>query len=338
MKSIFYTNNLYILGAGFDKAVHNESPLNDELMARLSLSYELNQWINKHLEAKDNIELLLTYLDLDSRRQPELLEYRKVIEKALVSVFRQYRLTVSDLKPWMESFAKAILQQDDAVVNLNYGCSLEGMLDHFEVWSPIKGYSQFCGNWAAEIGDSGCGDNNCAQMKNIQIYKVHGSEHFEETYDLQQEQETYIQPLIDKTLFPKSSAHSWFETGIGKKKTKGYIIAPSYIKKPHVQMLYMMDEVLCRARLAKSLIIMGCGLRAEDQFLWHVICAFLNQDKPLKENAKRIVIVDPNAKNLQKNIQSYFSNMQGFFQQADRSIAFSGKIEEKMEELKNVLN
>ncbi len=336
MNTTIDTNNLYLLGAGFDKAINDKSPLNTELMNLLKLSDKFTQWSSRYEYAKGNIELLLTYLDLDIKNQPQLSEYREEIEKSLVILFRKYRFTKENSKPWMKTFAEELLQKNDAIVNLNYSCACEGLLDYYKVWSPIgEGYSRFLSNYAAETRDSASDNNSNVVIKNIKIYKLHGSENFDEIYDLSNNNQTYIEPLIDKTLFPNSSAYSWFGTGIGKKKTTGHIIAPSYMKFPHVQVLYMMDEVLYRARLAQKLIIMGCGLREEDQFLWLLVCTFLNQDKPLKENIKRILIIDPNAENLQDRMQKYFTNMEGFFKQNGRVVLFKRKIEDE-EQMKNL--
>lgn len=81
MNTAIDTNNLYLLGAGFDKAINDKSPLNNELMYLLKLSDKFTEWSSRYEYAKDNEEsgtLLkvsaLDDLDYKSPKPPFLIK------------------------------------------------------------------------------------------------------------------------------------------------------------------------------------------------------------------------------------------------------------------------
>ena len=56
-----------------------------------------------------------------------------------------------------------------------------------------------------------------------------------------------------------------------------YVIAPSYVKVPRVEIAYLMLEALSESAKANRLIIIGSALRKEDSFLTLIITTFLHQ-------------------------------------------------------------
>ena len=329
------TNNLFIVGAGFDKSVDSCSPLNADLLSKVSENdQEIRELMSKYPVTND-IEKLLTFLDLtDDEDSPRI---RLKIQNYLVDYFKQqFRFNPGKIQEWMCIFAKEILTEDDAIVNLNYSCALDGMLDFYEVWSPKGGYSKSVGKLSMSVPDD-YPDNMKSPRKRIQIYKIHGSEHFEETCFGDDETKTYVELMVDENIFPQSARHSEF--GAGNGKSKGYIIAPSYVKKPHVQVLYMMNEVLARAHTAKTLVIIGCGLRREDVFLWNLVCAFLVKNyRASKYQTKKLIILDPKANSIMQNVKDYFrTEIGGFFAEDGRAIALEGCVHEKINDLKMAL-
>ena len=321
-------NNLFLLGAGFTKSVFSNAPLNSELLQKVIDScklppnrnrIELNvngerilkttlpKECSEKYETSD-IEVLLTRLDLeisayqdnalrnDRKEIERLLNERKDIERLLVEYFRQFRLgynnnlQVLEKNTWLESFAKKLLRENDAIVNLNYDCSLEGLLDHYEVWSPNGGYVEI-----ANFSQNECPEN----PKDVHIAKIHGSENFRLCSVLQDKDRKYVSFEINGAIYPRSGKNQAFTEGIDP---EAYIIAPSFVKIPHEDIERMMIEVLDVVDKAKNFIIIGCSMRPEDAFLWLLLTKFLC--RPDKNG--RIIIVDPHADSTKEKINSHY--------------------------------
>ena len=77
---------------------------------------------------------------------------------------------------------------------------------------------------------------------------------------------------INSSIYPKSGANS--HLGGGALNPRPYIIAPSFVKIPHAEIAAMMLDLLDIATKAKSLAIIGCGMRPEDSFLRLLITRF----------------------------------------------------------------
>ena len=118
---------------------------------------------------------------------------------------------------------------------------------------------------------------------------------------------TSISFPFNKGFFPATAKN---DIGSGLPNLGPYIIAPSYVKIPHVQIDYLIIDTFQRAALAKNLIIIGCGLRTEDRVLWTMITHFLNilylLDKDNKN--KKIIIIDPHAKYIAQRIHNHFGH------------------------------
>jgi len=70
-----------------------------------------------------------------------------------------------------------------------------------------------------------------------------------------------------------------------------------------VDLQFLLVEAIRCAERARNLIIIGCGLRPEDSYLWLVVSSFMNS-KELEK--KRIFIVSPNASDAKKKIKEFW--------------------------------
>lgn len=288
-------NTIFLLGAGFTKAAVPQSPLNAELLDAISTERgsTLAKYKNKY-EMHD-IEKLLTQLDLEATEDNEIKKDRYTINVEISAYFSKYRFSIinADIASWLEIFALSVLNKNDSIVCLNYDCFLEGALDTLGVWSPNGGYARI---------NNPLFDSVPENPKNIRIYKIHGSENFVESSVIgKNPEQTAIGLHIDETIYPKSGAGCHF--GGGAKEPKPYIIAPSFVKIPHVHIAAMMLDLLEIAEAAKNFVIIGCGMRPEDNFLWLLLTRFLNK---ILESHHRLVILSPSAENIWKRISKYW--------------------------------
>lgn len=326
-------NNIFIVGAGFDKSVFPELPLNDELLPLLIEEFNDFQHVRGFIDKYQttNIEQILTSIDLEiasshNGRRQYFEDARKWIEKSIVEYFEKFQFNDEQKKPWTKSFMASVLQQNDVLVSLNYSCILDQMLDYYEVWSPYHGYSRHIENVVEILSQQGLINNET--KKNIQLCKIHGSVHFRKVNDSQKK--SLITFPINTKWFPENVKDSSREVGIPEDETTIYIIAPSFIKTHHVQLLCMMEEILHNVGTAKNLIIMGCGMRPEDSFLWLLVSAFLNSAC----NGKRLIIVDPKAQAIMQRLEEFFfPEIEHFFKDTSKAISIQGRIDEKMDEL-----
>ena len=289
------SKTIFLLGAGFTKAAIPQSPLNTELLEAISKDggSTLAKYKNKY--ETDDIEKLLTQLDLEATENNEIRKDRYAINAEISSYFSKFRFSEinSDIPSWLEAFALSVLNQNDSIVCLNYDCLLEGALDTFGVWSPNGGYARINNPLSDSIPEN---------PKNIRIYKIHGSENFVESSVIgKNPEQTSIGFHINPSIYPKSGAHSHF--GGGAKDPKPYIIAPSFVKIPHVDIAAMMLELLKVGEAAKNFVIIGCGMRPEDNFLWLLLTRFLNK---ILEPRHRLVILSPSSENIWKRISNYW--------------------------------
>ena len=289
------SESIFLLGAGFTKAVIPQSPLNTELLEAISKEggKTLTKYKNKY--KMDDIEKLLTQLDLEVAENDKIRKDRYAINTEISSYFSKFRFSEINaaIPSWLETFALNVLNQNDSIVCLNYDCLLEGALDNFGVWSPNGGYARI---------NNPLGNTIPENPKNIRIYKIHGSENFVESSVIgKNPEQTAIGFHINQTIYPKSGAHSYF--GGGAKDPKPYIIAPSFVKIPHVDIAAMMLDLLKVAEIAKNFVIIGCGMRLEDNFLWLLLTRFLNK---IFDTRHHLVILSPSSVNIWKRISNYW--------------------------------
>ena len=127
-------SDVFILGAGFSKAIHSGMPtlteLSSEVIARLRRS---NFPIPDPLDdLDDNIELWITYL---SQRQPWLTEFENDFNKSLTGRIREEigkfieeriaQATLSLAPEWLNALIKAWHREQATVITLNYDTLVE---------------------------------------------------------------------------------------------------------------------------------------------------------------------------------------------------------------------
>ncbi len=317
-------NNFYIFGAGFTKSVFTNAPLNDQLVDALlnvNPSSPLKSLSDKY-DTQD-IELLLTKLDIDIQQGQYKSEFRNRINKEIAEYFQQFRFNSNILEnqKWLEEFACNAFHKNDVILNLNYECFLEGLLDYYEIWNPNKGYGA--------IENMLVGEDNI-NINNIQILKIHGSEHFTLQNYFDKPESVVLSYEFNKHIFPKSAAHSFLgarSTPIhsSSNNAKPYIIAPSYVKIPTVEISYLMIDAIEAISKSKNVIIIGCSLRPEDSFLWLLLTRFLRHPEWKK---RKIVIINPDACSLGRKIKQYWGvNIN------ESILEIQSKIEESIEQI-----
>lgn len=313
-------NNLFILGSGFTKAVFPDAPVNDELLIKLiglkpdksPLGLVWDQY------GMDNIETLLTKFDLDliHGKSNFTLEHREKVSAQIASYFIRFRF--NEDVPWLKPFLE-ILLDNDIVVSLNYDCFLEGYLDFHGAWSPRDGY---------HVIKNMLDDHLPKNDRNIRILKIHGSENFRLSSYADKPQSKTLSFEIDPDLFPRSGKGSYIGGGVS---SWPYVIAPSFAKMFGVDIQYLLLDSIRFAKIAKNLVIIGCGLRAEDSHIWQVLTSFMHNRSWEK---KRTIIVSPNASELRERISDYW----GVSIFNDRNlIAINSGLEPAMIELKDHL-
>src|ERR1700687_744637 len=294
--------NLYIVGAGFTKAVLPDAPLNNELVnaladrsthsaaARLRALYETN-----------DIEIALTKLDVDiavaasssSRNSMRKLRFRTEVE--LGNYFSSITATqeVMTRSPWLTEFIAHCFARPDVAISLNYDCVLEGALDLCGKWSPNGGYGSSFDNPLVRGGQF--------KRSPVTVLKIHGSASFGIAPYMDKPSAQAVNFSFDEWFFPRSASNTHFGYGAGKGRT--YVIAPSYVKIPAVEITYLMLDALKASSKATNLIVIGCGMRPEDTFLTVIVTNFLRHP-PWR--GRRIVVVDPRAKRIAKRLTSYW--------------------------------
>jgi hypothetical protein len=288
-------SNLFIIGAGFTKAVFPSAPLNDDLLAQVvgpkPDDSALGQvWSEYGLS---NVETLLTRFDLDllTGRSRFDENHRNAVSKQLAEFVSRFRF--KEDVDWLRPFI-GIIADNDSIISLNYDCFLEGFLDFHAVWSPKGGYGDDI--ISTKPWDDSLPDNT----RNIRILKIHGSESFRRSVFLDKPEWMTIGLQIDSGLFPRSGKNIHF----GIHADRGpYVITPSFMKQFSVELESLLLDATRLARTARNLIIIGCGLRPEDSHLWLVLTAFMN-NRQWKE--KRTFIISPHASATANRIENFW--------------------------------
>ncbi len=179
-------NNLFILGAGFDKAFYPSFPTNDELRDCLISFIDSDQCphddvrieILDYLKSRNqNIELILTDLDVGilSSKDKKIIRIRSGISAYLVRYFKKQeeavQINLSD-NPWIKKFCNEILDTDDVLININYTTWFLKVLDMLGYWDPRGGFCQhiFTGDHGEERSNE--------KKRNIRVYLLHGCTEF----------------------------------------------------------------------------------------------------------------------------------------------------------------
>ena len=287
--------NLFIIGAGFTKAVFPDAPLNDEFLGQVVGPEPNDSPLGKVWSEYGplDIETLLTRLDLDllARKSYFSEDDRNAVSNQLGDFVSRFRFK-QDVE-WLRPLTR-IISDNDVIISLNYDCFLEGFLDFHGVWSPKGGYHHHV--ISTDPWDDSLPDN----PRNIRILKIHGSESFRRSSFLDKPESLTIHVSIDSALFPRSGKNIHF----GSLRDEGpYVIAPSFTKQFNVELQFLLLEATRFARVARNLIIIGCGLRPEDSYLWLVLTSFIYNPRWRK---KRTFIVNPHASNTKERIENFW--------------------------------
>jgi len=317
--------NLFIIGAGFTKSLFPEAPLNNELLGAIDNGKTecASQYLKERYQT-DDIEIALTKLDADIATSyysdrtlnDELQEIRRKIEIDLGNYFLEFRATYDllDNAAWFKNFLYCAFSDGDVAVSLNYDCVFEGALDCIGKWSPKGGYGFFQNPL---IDDSAFGKSP------VTVLKIHGSTSFTIAPYADKPHCNSVDFAFDEWYFPNSAKNTHFGYGLGKGKT--YLIAPSYVKVPTVEMTYLMLDALKAAYESSRLIIVGCSLRPEDLFLTLLLTHFLRQPQ---WQTRKIIIMDINADSIASRIKNFWGvNIEEYV------VPIGGSFEKSIEEL-----
>ena len=140
-------NDVFILGAGFSKAIHSGMPtladLTDEVTRRLQRpGHSLPQPL---MELDNNIELWITYL---SQRQPWLTEYENDSNKSLAGCIRHHigavieeytaRASQTEAPRWLSRLIGLWHREQATVITLNYDTLVERASKQVQATEKVK--------------------------------------------------------------------------------------------------------------------------------------------------------------------------------------------------------
>lgn len=294
--------NLFIIGAGFTKALFPRAPLNCDLLGALS-SESRNSAAPalRDRYGSTDIEIVLTKLDADLAMSAgkldaltdDLRDWRERINFELASYFAAYSVSEELMaeSPWLSDLIDGAFSPGDVAISLNYDCALEGALDAREKWSANGGYGTALNN--PLVRDR--------PPSPIEVLKIHGSASFKIVPDPAEPTVNTVSFEVNGHFFPRSEKYTHF--GYGGGTGKRYVIAPSYVKIPTIEVAYLMLDALKASTKADRLIIIGSALRPEDGFLTMLATNFLRQPS---SRARKIVIVDPSAARIASRLSEFW--------------------------------
>lgn len=289
---------VYLVGAGFSKAVRPSSPLNNQLVAELrakpgSALAELPPDI-----ANDDIEIALTRLDLAIAQGAGggLLALRARVQSELAVYFQNSvaRQDDFDTHAWLERFIDEFVVAGDVVISLNYDCLIEGLLDLRGKWSPNGGYGKILSRvYEHEYGASA-----------VQVLKPHGSCNFVQAPSFPEDGTRVLGLKFDEHFHPVSAKHKHHDFGL--KKGESHIIAPSYVKKPTLELNYLLLDAMAAIKAQTRLVIVGSSLRPEDISLTLLYTHFFHQPG---WNDRRLIVVDPHAEAICTRVRDFWTGL-----------------------------
>ena len=144
----------------------------------------------------------------------------------------------------------------------------------------------------------GLDDSPLDNPRNIRILTIHGSESFRLVRFENERESMSVGAIINEQLFPRSGKNKRFTY---RGEVGPYVIAPSFRKQFMVDLQFLLVEAIRCAERARNLIVIGCGLRPEDNYLSLVVSSFMNS-KELEK--KRIFIVSPNASDAKRRLRN----------------------------------
>ena len=318
--------NMFIIGAGFTKAVFPNAPLNRSLLSVIATRRDDSGAVALRERYKsDDIEIALTRLDAEiassqgQGEQPvkDLSDLRRRVEGELAEYFSAFYASKNLLtkSQWLGHLVDMAFTPGDVAVSLNYDCVLEGALDCQAKWSPNEGYGSSLDNPLA--------GEHAPPKSPVVVLKIHGSSNFVIAPYADKPSAYSVGFVFSECFFPRSAKNTHF--GFGAGTGKSYLIAPSYVKIPTVQITYLMLDALAASTEAENLIVIGSALRPEDSFLTVLVTNFLRQ--PSWRNRK-IIVVDPAARAIKDRLESYWG-----VNVSDQIFAIEGYLENSIDHL-----
>ena len=290
--------NVFIVGAGFTKAIFPNAPLNRDLLGTLAIKSPASASSDLRNRYKtEDIEIALTRLDMDvalsQGEDPRKL--RQLIESELAEYFSSFCASDDLLaeSEWLTHLIDGAFSSGDVAISLNYDCVLEGALDCRGKWYPNGGYGSSLDNPLAS--------SDRPSKSPVTVLKIHGSANFVIAPYVDKPTASSVSFDFDERFFPRSAKNTHFGYGAGTGRS--YLIAPSYVKIPTVEISYLMLDTLAASTNAKNLIIMGSALRPEDGFLTVLVTNFLRQPS---WRDRKIIVVDPQAESISNRLKDYW--------------------------------
>jgi hypothetical protein len=288
--------NVFIVGAGFTKALFPSAPFNRDLLETFAIESpaSASASLQGRYKTKD-IEIALTRLDVDFAvsHNDDIRRLRQRVESELANYFTSFHASESLMikSQWLSHFIDGAFSSGDVVISLNYDCVLEGVLDWREKWSPNGGYGSSIDNPLVDE----------FPLSPVTVLKIHGSANFVSAPYIDKPAAKAVSFIFDERFFPRSAKNTHFSYGAGTGRS--YLIAPSYVKIPTVEMSYLMLDAITASTEANNLIIIGSALRPEDGFLTLLVTNFLRQ--PGWRNRK-IIVIDPAAISISNSLKQYW--------------------------------
>jgi hypothetical protein len=318
--------NMFIIGAGFTKAVFPNAPINRDLLPALAVASPNSAAValRQRYDTQD-IEIALTRLDVEiasSQGQVEqsaedVYKLRPLIEAELAKYFSSFCVSESLMAKswWLTYLIDEAFTSGDVAISLNYDCVLEGALDCRGKWSPNEGYGSSL--------DHPLGGPQMLSKSPVAVLKIHGSANFMIAPYADKPSANAVSFMFDECFFPRSAKNT--HIGYGAGTGRSYLIAPSYVKIPTVEITYLMLDALATSAKAENLVVIGSALRPEDAFLTVVVTNFLHQ--PSWRNRK-IIVVDPAAPAITSRLKNYWG-----VNVSDQILPIEGPLEASVEHL-----
>lgn len=316
----------FIVGAGFTRSIFPDSPLNSDIIEKLSqIAPEGPCATLARKYNSTDIEIALTKLDVDltdgsinADLRENLNTLRRNVETELANFFWRFTLTDAELtrRAWLRDSVLGAFDQGDVAISLNYDCVLESSLDLTNKWTPNGGY----GHMMSAAFQEG-------QHSPISVLKIHGSCSFILAPAADNPDIESIGFEVNEHFFPRSGRNRHFRYGAGSGRI--FLSAPSYVKIPTLDIFVLMKNALASVAKSNSLVIIGCGIRKEDTFLGLLITSFFHQDN---WQNRRMVVIDPQATEIVRRLRLFWGGLVD-----EKVIPISGSLEETAGELERQL-
>lgn len=291
-----FIERIFILGAGFSKAIVPESPLLKELFINLLPSLpELKKLADEY--KTDNIEKIITEIDREIiLKGNESL--RAIKEKIRDKTNDLFLKLASGIKKYDNDTAIRfcnLLKEKDIIITLNYDTFLEQYLsEKYEKWSPFGGYTPIVKTMFEPSNPNGLNE----KRKNIFILKPHGSINFNEALVGGTENERWIGLEIANNIFPSYYCHY----GYGGENITKALQLPSYFHQSYPKQLNALWHIAYECiKISKHIVIIGYSIPDEDGKAYELI-SFIEYD-PKLENRKITIINGGDSEATKKKIE-----------------------------------